>query len=180
MVAKSIVETVHRHLFAEQDSHVYVVLDGASVAKLPQVLWKHKPESICLYRGELEPDLAAAAPYLVELKHDAPFTQWVLQEGWGNHWGIFAQSSADFRSMRKHFRTFLMVKDSDGNSIYFRYYDPRVLLAFLPTCNGQEMKVLFGPIDSYLMESADGNQIMRFSCAESSLKRQSIRLLETA
>ncbi len=34
MVAKSSVETIHQHLFAEQDSQVYVVLDGPGLRPL--------------------------------------------------------------------------------------------------------------------------------------------------
>ena len=46
---------------------------------------------MCLYRGELQPDMAEVAPYLVKLDRDAPFTDWVLDRGWGNHWGVFAE-----------------------------------------------------------------------------------------
>ena len=32
--------------------------------------------------GDLEPDMAEVAAYLVLLEVDSPFTQWVLTEGW--------------------------------------------------------------------------------------------------
>ncbi len=55
--------------------------------------------------------------------------------------------------MRKHFRTFLMVKGSDGESLCFRYYDPRVLSIYLPTTNEEERNTVFGPIKEYYCET---------------------------
>jgi hypothetical protein len=37
----------------------------------------------------------------------------------------------------------------------FRYYDPRVLRAFLPTCNAGELKTLFGDVDQFFIESKE-------------------------
>ena len=165
-------------LFADSKLLVYAVLDGASVPKLPQLLWDHKPQHVCLYRGEMGPDLAATAPYLVKLEADSPFASVVLKDGWGKHWGIFALApgAVEFRDLRKHFRTFLTVRDASGGSMYFRYYDPRVLQVYLPTCNEEECRILFGPVTSYVLESKDGGQALQFSCPESTIKRETIRL----
>ena len=43
----------------------------------------------CLYRGELDGDLAPAAPYLVKLDRDAELTTWLLTHGFGDSWGDF-------------------------------------------------------------------------------------------
>jgi len=147
-----LVDTLYQQLFGDHELKTYAVLDGASIPDLLEHLKTDAPDHFCLYRGELSAELAEAAPYLVELQPDTPFTEWVLSEGWGNHWGIFALSAADLREMRKHFRTFLIVKDPGGKQLYFRYYDPRVLLVFLPTCNAGQRKSLFGPIRKYVLE----------------------------
>jgi hypothetical protein len=112
--------------------------------------------------GELSEELAEAAPYLVRILPDTAFTEWLLTEGWGNHWGIFALSKADMREMRKHFRTFLVVKNPEGKQIYFRYYDPRVLRAYLPTTSEDERRQVFGPIEMYLLESNLFDDVLRF------------------
>src|SRR5881628_2711642 len=121
-------------LFGDPSRKTYAVIDGASCPTLLTRLVAHGAEHVYLFRGELDADVQQTAPYLVLLSRGAAFTDWLLSDGWGNHWGIFALSDADFMPMRKHFRTFLMVKRYDGESLYFRYYDPRVLRAFLPTC----------------------------------------------
>ncbi|MHC4166687.1 MAG: DUF4123 domain-containing protein [Planctomycetota bacterium] len=175
MDEKVITQSLIKYLFSQPETSVYMVLDGASVPELPRVLLEHQPENICLYRGELEPDMAAVAPYLVKLEYDHPFTGLVCQQGWGNHWGIFALTpvQVDIRAMRQHFRRFLMVYDPDGELVYFRYYDPRVLRVYLPTCNAEETQTVFGPVGSYVMEEEDSS-VLRFEFADGRLQKQKL------
>src|SRR5687767_999411 len=104
-------------LFAD-DLNTYAVLDGASVPGLVANLERWQPEHICLFRGELEPGVPDVAPYLVTMRPDTKFSDWVLDQSWGRHWGIFAQTPADFRSMRKHCRTFLIIHGVNGKPLY--------------------------------------------------------------
>lgn len=169
-----------KQLFSQPKTSVYAVLDGASVPELPQVLWENQPENICLYRGELEPDMAAVAPYLVRLEYDHRFTKLVCEEGWGNHWGIFVLTPAevDIRTLRNHFRRFLMVYDPDGKLIYFRYYDPRVLRVYLPTCSVQELGLVFGPVGSIITEDKDAAVLLRFCLDDGQLRMEELTLAQ--
>jgi hypothetical protein len=175
---KVMTELLVKYLFSKPATNVYAVLDGASVEQLPQMLWEHEPENICLYRGELEPDMAAVAPYLIKLEYDRPFTKLVCEKGWGNHWGIFAITSAevDIRALRQHFRKFLMVYNPDGKLMYFRYYDPRVLRVYLPTCHAEELRIVFGPISNYIMEDGDLVISLRFGLKDGKLQTEKIPL----
>jgi len=148
-------EKFHQTLFSSREPHVYAVLDGASVPDIVQNLADYNAESICLYRGELDPELAQMAPYLVILPAESELADWALN-GIGRHWGIFATSKASMKEMRKHFRTILTIYAPDGEPVYFRYYDPRVLSAFLPTCNEEEKKALFGVVNRYYFEDEKG------------------------
>ena len=47
--------------------------------------------------------------------------------------------------------------------MYFRFYDPRVLRIYLPTCTLEESRVFFGPIDGFLVESADGEKLIGYT-----------------
>jgi len=163
------VEALSRHLFAEHGLPVFAVLDGASILDLLDKFAELRPEYQCLRRGELKPDLAEVAPYLVRLEEGTPFTRWVLEEGWGKHWGIFALAPADLRDMRRHFRTLTMVYDPDGKLLLFRFYDPRVLRVYLPTCNEQELTAVFGPVAGYLLEDEDPGTLLRFQFSAGSL-----------
>lgn len=140
----------------EPSLHTYAVLDGAAIPDLlDQLYGAAPPQFICLYAGDLEPDVTESAPYLVQLQRGTPFTTWLLTEGWGKDWGIFALSAADFRTVRKHFRTFLMVKDARDVPFYFRYYDPRVFRVFLPMADPAQLQLVFGPISAYLIPTEE-------------------------
>ena len=83
-------EALAEQLFADEGLNVYAILDGASVDGLLMRMWELRQPNVCLFPGELEPDMAEVAPYLVPLKRGEKFTTWLLSEGWGMHWGIFA------------------------------------------------------------------------------------------
>ena len=155
-------QLLRQHLFSEPETRVFAVLDGASIEGLLDHLYDDEPDFVCLYRGRLAPDMAEVAPYLVELKPEEPFTRWVLENCWGKHWGIFAASPEGIRTLRQHFRRFTMVQDPDGKHLYFRFYDPRVLRVFLPTCNEAELAEFFGPVVAYVLEDEDPNILVRF------------------
>ena len=173
-------QTLLQQLFAIPDTTVYTLLDGASIPRLRPTLARLEVEAECLYRGELEPDLAQVAPYLAVAPFDHPFTDWLLQEGWGNHWGIFAISRADLRTLRMHLRTFLKVYSPDLKPLYFRYYDPRVLRIYLPTCNAQELQTVFGPVLRYLTEDEDPATLLKFSIDQGECRRESVALVHPA
>ncbi len=161
MTRETLVQSLQGQLFAVPEANVFAVLDGASISPLLDKLAQHQPEHYCLYSGELVPELAKAAPYIVRLEKDSTFTRWVL-EGYGQHWGIFAMAKANLRSMRDHFRDLLMVEDAKGNSLYFRFYDPRIFQVFWPTCDDDQQAILFGPVRSYLVE-VEGDDTGRLS-----------------
>jgi hypothetical protein len=166
----------HAHIFFEPDKQVFAVLDGASVPGLLEALQQHGTEHVCLYRGDLTADLAETAPYLVRLDPGKEFAQWVLTQGWGEHWGIYAVASVDLRELRKHFRTFLIVKSYDGRRLYFRYYDPRVLRVYLPTCTVKETRAIFGPVMCYCLEDEDGARLLRFRPGQEGSRKEEIPL----
>ncbi len=154
------------------DTQLYAVLDGARNTGIHPAVLQSECEFECLYAGELEPDLAQAAPYLVKLARDRPFADLLIRQGWGDSWGIFVRSSTAFRDLRRHLRKFLMVYDPALKPMYFRYYDPRVLRMFLPTCNEEELATIFGPVQYYLLEGADPDTLLRFSNTSGVLQRQ--------
>lgn len=151
-------------LFPEEgDFSTFVVLDGASVEGLLDRLRGGSPlDYACLYRGELEPDIAEVAPYVVRLRADSPFTQWVVAEGWGKHWGVFIQTQESQTGLWKHLRKFLVVKDPNGKQLYFRYYDPRVLRLYLRSCNEEEAEFVFGPVHAFLCEDENAEVLLAF------------------
>lgn len=158
------IDAIKRMLFDDDSLAVYAVLDGASMHDLPYLLDEHEVENVCLFSGRLDPEVAETAPYLARLIEDSDFLRLILERGWGHHWGILALIPAElsFNNVRKHFRTFLRVRGPDGEPMLFRYYDPRVLRIYLPTCDEEETETVFGPVTCYLAEDEAGSSVVRF------------------
>jgi hypothetical protein len=116
-----------------------------------------------LFEGPKGDELAAAAPYLIQLSPASSTLEKLVQLGWGKSWGIFLTCREPFKEVRKHFRHFLLVKMPDGKEAYFRFYDPRVLRVYLPTCKPEECQTIFGPVNTYLMEAADPSVLLTFT-----------------
>jgi len=169
-------EALRAALFPDDGEKTYAIIDGASCEELLEKLDEFQPEYVCLYAGELEPDIEEVAPYLIRLDPDSEFTRWVIDEGWGKHWGIFALSPSDLRTLRKHFRSFLLVKDPEGKTLYFRYYDSRVLRLYLPTCTGAELQTVFGPVKDYICESDRPEVALSIAHENGSIKTTDIAL----
>lgn len=164
------VDRIRDRLFsAAKEAHLYAVLDGASVPDLQAMLTRPNLRSVCLLRGELDPELAQVAPYLLLLDEHAAMVDWVMTDGWGNHWGLFLITAADFRSVRQHTRSLLQVYGPDNQPLLFRFYDPRVMRTFLPTCNRDELARVFGPVQRFCMEAEDGASMLECELQEGEL-----------
>jgi hypothetical protein len=162
MSTNNIADKLAERLFDTAGNGVFAVLDGASVHGLLDMLFQWRPPHECLHPGELAPDMAEVAPYLVQLERGSRFTDWVITQGWGNHWGVFVISPADLRTLRRHLRAAFIVRDESGRPMYFRFYDPRVLRTYIPTCTPEEMSAFFGPIRTFFAEGEEPDAILCF------------------
>jgi len=140
---------------------VWAVLDCARDPKIYLALIESRLEFRCLYSGKLPKALEMVAPHLVELIPGHRLTARLLDEGWGQSWGVLLRID-DPSNLRHHLRKFLRVQNEAGRRLIFRFYDPRVLRMYLPTCHADELQTLFGPITSLLAESADGAELIEY------------------
>lgn len=136
------------------------ILDGARDDRIFRAIYDSRLEYECLFAGELSYELTLAAPYIVILSAAADFTRWLLEEGWGKSFGVFAWTRADIEALRRHFRRLLQVRDESGKKLFFRYYDPRILRAYLPSCTSTELAEFFGPVGRFLLEGREGQLVM--------------------
>ena len=152
------------------DKHVYVILDGAQNENLLDVMADAEGlESECLLMDQLEPDMAEVAPYLIHLVEDAPFTHWLMENGWAQNWGVYLTSSEPLADVWRHVRQHAQVIDPQGKTLFFRFYDPRVMAAFLPTCSKQQLGEFFGPVDFFVAEAEGGVSAHAYSLADGNL-----------
>ena len=157
------------------DMPAYVILDGAQDPSLPDALCAdHAPRWRCLFGGQLEPDMATVAPYLVELDQSSAFTRRLLAEGWGQNRGVFLTSQLALPALWRHVRQQVHVYGPDMESLFFRFYDPRVMRNCLPPCASAQLAAFFGPVDFYIAEGQMPAQAHAWSVAGGQLVAQRI------
>ena len=156
--------------------NVWMIVDGARSIEIFRMLIQCHLEYACLYGGPLSPELEIAAPYLIQLDHGYRDTHRLIQQAWGNSWGIFLRSETSLKKLRRHLREFLIVRDERGNRLLFRYYDPRVLRVFLPTCSARELRTFFGPIETFWTEKENPEKALGFDLRDGALNERTFLL----
>lgn len=109
---------------------LYGVIDAAVDERLFGLLQAEPVQSqmCCLYSGRAAVRYARHAPYLFAVHAESPlYLRW-LDEGWLAHWGILlAGTTVKAEPIQRHLKRFLQATDARGQTVWVRFYDPRVL-----------------------------------------------------
>lgn len=139
-------------------STAFAILDSARDARIYGLLLR--PGVVCraLMAAQVPESLRRALPYLVTLNEAAGDLRATWRDqGHRAAWGILVHSEAATGELVEHFRGLFTVELPDRSTAYFRYYDPRVLRTFLPTCSPEQLRTIFGPVDAFVCEDIDGS-----------------------
>jgi len=153
---------------------VWMIADGARDSRIYGMLLDSYLTYSCLYLGDLAPELELAAPYLVQLEYDDRYSRRLIERAYGNSWGVFLKCDVGIATLRRHLRRLLSVRAPNGEIVLFRYYDPRVLRTYLPTCRADELQTVFGPIDRFWVESEDPDTMLEFRVDHGKLLRKEL------
>ncbi len=143
--------------------NLFAVVDACDE---PQVLGKIAAlgeSGTCLYAGNAKEKFRDIAPYLVTADQD--LLKWVEQSLAGRPWGLFLVSDAPMLEVRRHLRRFLLAKLPDQRTVYFRFYDPRVISTFIRNSSEQERADFFGPIERLIVPNEGSDQFIEFTPA---------------
>jgi hypothetical protein len=193
-------------LFREDYQPLYAILDGARSPQIYKMLAEARDETKkaaeaqnpgaagptyqppaagmleggaqyeSLFEGWSKAQLALFAPYLVSLPPWSKLLEKLVKKGWGKSWGVYLTSHVAFAEIRHHFRHFLMVNLPDGKQVYFRFYDPRVLRVYLPTCTPEEIAYFFGPVSRFAIEDEKPETLLEFVRRETGMKSNILQL----
>lgn len=152
------------------------LVDGARDRSISLRLLEYKDQCQSLYEGPRGDALAMYGPYLVKFGNESPLLESLVADGWGKAWGVYLTTAAPITEVRAHFRRFLEVRLPNGREAYFRFYDPRVLRLYLPTCTEEERKRFFGPVQRFLCESVADDQMLVFAQGSAVVHSVSVNL----
>jgi hypothetical protein len=160
---------------------LYAVLDGARDDAIHVLTRSAQGPWMYLEDGIVEASYQVCAPRVIALEHrDAGVTAKLLAKGWGHSWGIFVRTEHEFLTLRRHLRALSNVRLPNGRIAQFRFYDPRVLRGYLPTCTSDELALVFGPIREFVMEAEDPNIACRYLFENRKLLVEKLELAPTS
>ncbi|MEY1554068.1 DUF4123 domain-containing protein [Yoonia sp. R2331] len=125
------------------------VLDATSYDNLLATIGASRLTFESLFSGEDAIMLSGEAPYVVALDPDRPkAVRDLIKAANHRHAGFVAQSDASLDDLRRHFAGRLHVIINEGQDMaLFRFYDTRILLAFLASLTTTEAAAFWGPVD---------------------------------
>lgn len=153
----------------------YLLIDCAGVeggaARLPRDIFD---EFECLFTGDLAEELKDVAPYLGRLASLRPEAQAVVEDLLTRHLAILvtlrlpvgSEEAPSFSQVHRHLRKFNVVYGPEGKPLFFRYYDPRVIVDVLKVLDEQQLKTFFGPMERLCLSGADGGMVQCTLAAE--------------
>lgn len=170
-----------QRFFSRLKTPLYAIIDTAQDRKVFSLLEEIDCDYEILYPQRLAFDMDRRGPHLMSVLPGSTCLEKLLTAGWGNNWGIFLACVSDFGAVRRHLQRLLFAKLHDGRQALFRFYDPRVLRDYLPTCSGDDLDQFFGPLTTIYLESENGRDLHCFSLDRSCKTDQRLhsdRLLE--
>lgn len=153
---------------------IWMIADAARDRAVFRTLLECGLEYSCLYSGPIPPALEIAAPYLIQLEYQDRYTRRFLENACGNSWGILLKCGRRMADLRRHLRQFLVVRDPRGQRLVFRYYDPRVLRVYLPTCVEDELQTFFGPVECFWAGTQTAENILEYHCDSRRLVQETL------
>jgi hypothetical protein len=127
----------------------YFVADGAIMNDEIERFSDFGIAPITLYVGMEEEAIADVGPFLIDIYKNIDAQNWIIDNTDTSISGIFLKTNAEYDDILDHLQSLILVEDEEGNEMYFRFYDPRVLIKFLPTCNASQLKQFFGPVSEF-------------------------------
>ena len=133
---------------------LWAVIDGVNWPEAADILEPiDKEDCVCLY-STTNRQSKTLAPWLVRLKPDSTVTKAMKKRGHEFNSGILFQSNWPIVELRRHLRKFTMAwTPADDNApIYFRFYDPRVLIDVTQALNDGNLGRFLKPFLSVALQ----------------------------
>jgi hypothetical protein len=142
----------------------YLLIDCAGVeggaARLPRDVFS---EFECLFTGDLAEELEDVAPYLGCLKGWEGEAQAVVEDLLKRQVATLVTlrpvpegaEPPSFAQVHRHLRKFNVVYAPDGKPLFWRYYDPRVVVDVLKVLDDKQLEAFFGPMEQLCVAAGE-------------------------
>lgn len=129
--------------------NLYFIVDRAMIDEWPNNLWPLDSgayNAASLFGESHEPEHTDVAPYLVQFKQPEPLYEYLVEEAEKRSLGVFLASTKNWQETFNEAQAWLWPQRINGERVYFRYYDPRVLTSLMYCCQDSNMPL---PMSSF-------------------------------
>ena len=143
--------------------NTYLLYDPALNGDYTQlILQQQYPTHRSLFAGTKDEGLDDVAPFIFQI--DGQFGQKIVQQPLIElKASVFVHAKGPLEAVAAHFRPFIYQK-LKGREFYFRFWDARVLIKFLPTCDKEQIRTFFEDLDSLTMvEEMSSEEARRYT-----------------
>lgn len=144
----------------KQQLFSYAIVNGAGSDKVLMNLVGYEPEHRILFNEDEAESLEDAAPWLVKLVQGERYTEWLMEECFGERLLLFIQSTESIDLLAEHFRHYTKIEFPDkgkpGHWIkgFFSFYDPSIFPIWAASLNRDEAFQFFKPVSNIGYENA--------------------------
>jgi hypothetical protein len=149
---------------------VYAVLDALKDARIPVFL------DASGERHARVDDANPLSPYLAVVPPKSRLLDVLVKDGWNQGWGFYFTAGIGFEDAVYHWRSFITLRNQNGQALNFRFWDPRVLRAIVPVMEPEEAAAFFGLLSRFIVEGESPGTALEFSLGPRAARRQSILL----
>jgi hypothetical protein len=152
--------------------NVYAVLDAARESRIPAFLDAAQERFAPLVNA---PD-PRSVPFVVGIPPNSRLLDVLLKDGWGRQWGCFLTSNSSFDLIYQHLRAYSVLTAANGQTVTFRFFDPRILRVILSGMTPVEVTGFFGPVSRIICEGDDTGVAFEFRDGLRGVRQESIIL----
>jgi len=150
---------------------VYAVLDSIRDARIPAFL------DAAGEKYARVDDENPASPFLVLVPARSRLLDVLIKDGWNHGWGFYFAAPIEFENALWHWRTFVTLRNRNGQTVTFRFWDPRVLRAVVPAMTAGEADGFFGLISRFVVEGDKPGLAVEFTLAPGGIHQEALVLV---
>lgn len=133
---------------------LWAVIDGVSWPGIAAALVQAETDHCCLF-STLDPESRAMAPWLVRVDPGGEFARQLSARAHDDHSYILLSGGGTLEEMRAHLRRFTMLSIPDSDApVYFRFYDPRVMIDAIEAMPESFLDSFAQPLDAIILPLA--------------------------
>ena len=162
----SSLELFYEKLTPGHGESTYAFLDASFHEALPAKIWEleKEPQAISLFFQSSAAELSEQAPYIVKLEQESSLMNWILGCWQKQPIGFFFTSSLSLDALFNLYRSRVCAVDDHGKSMLFRFYDPRVMLAYIQHAPKQSVEQLLHPISRLIIWDYYSEELKLYEC----------------